>query len=316
MLENYYSSKSTDELLQSDTTLAVITHTDGIVSHRKGTLSSGLIGFDNNSNEVWQVANQTVERGTTGNCQWSKTNDLMFISILANSTNTDIAQTTELAYSELLEFSKQSGYDHPIRFWNYLSAINSGLGDAENYKIFCTGRLKAFRSQTVSDQAFPSASAVGHLTKGIAICAIISKHAGTHFSNSLQVEAYQYPRQYGCSSPSFARATRAGFNSKNADSQHMFFISGTASILGHETVYKDDLIGQLETTRSNIGHLLEKAGKSVSSLKTMKIYVRHESDLTVTKEKLATDFPNVDKLFVQADICRDDLLIEIECFCI
>lgn len=316
MLENYYSSKSTDELLQNDTTLAVIAHADGIVSHKKGVLSSGLVGFDNNTNEVWRVASQTVEHGVTGNCQWSKTNDLMFVSILGDNDISCITNATEQAYSELLNFSKQSGYDHLIRFWNYLPAINSGVGDEENYKIFCTGRLKAFRSQTVTDHAFPSASAVGHLTQGMAICAIVSKHPGTHYSNSLQVEAYQYPRQYGFSSPSFARATSAGFNSKNADSQHMFFISGTASILGHETVCKDDLFGQLKTTQSNIDHLLEKAGKSIDSLRTMKVYVRHESDLAATREKLATDFPGVDKLFVQADICRDDLLIEIECFCV
>lgn len=316
MLENYYSSKSTDELLQNDSTLAVIAHTDGVVSHKKGMLSSGLIGFDNNTNEVWHVPNQAVERGITGNCQWSKTNDLMFISILGDSAISSVSNATELAYAELLNFSKSCGYDHLIRFWNYLPTINSGVGDDENYKIFCTGRLKAFRSQTIADPAFPSASAVGHLTQGMAICAIVSKFPGTHFSNSLQVEAYQYPRQYGCSSPSFARATSAGFSSKNANSENIFFISGTASIRGHETVYKNDLIGQLDTTHSNIVHLLEKADKSINSLKTMKVYVRHENDLEATKGKLATDFPDVDKLFVQADICRDDLLVEIECFCI
>lgn len=315
MLENYYSSKSTDELLQDKTTLAVISHADGKVCHSRGVLSSGLVSFENESNEVWQLPGQSVERGSTEKCQWSKTNDLMFISILGDRNTADIAQATEQAYSELLRFSKSSGYDHLIRFWNYLPAINSGVGDDENYKIFCTGRLKSFTSQAIDDQAFPSASAVGHLSQGIAICAIVSKHPGVHFGNSLQIEAYQYPSQYGSSSPSFARGTSASFSSENINSNNVFFISGTASILGHETVYKDDLIGQLETTRSNIEHMLEKADKSPNSLKTMKVYVRHESDLTVTKEKLAADFPSVETLFIQADICRDDLLVEVECFC-
>lgn len=310
MLENYSSLKSTDELLKNESTLAVIAHADGVVSHHEGVLNSGLVGFEKNTNEVWQVA-KPVERGTSGNCQWSKTDDLMFISIVGDHHIASINEATERAYSELLRFSKQSGYEHLIRFWNYLPAINVGPGDEENYKIFCTGRLNAFRSQTINDLAFPSASAVGHLTEGIAICAIVSKHAGVHFSNSRQVEAYQYPRQYGYSRPSFARATRFGIKAP-----HLFFISGTASILGHETVYKDDLIGQLETTRANIEHLLEKTDKSISSLNTMKVYVRHERDLAATKEKLAADYPGVDTLFVQADICRDDLLVEIECFCI
>lgn len=310
MLENYYSSKPTDELLKNSTTLTVITHSDSIVSHANGTLNSGLVGFESNSKEVWCATKQVVKHGKTGKCQWSKTEDLMFVSILGDLTHLDIAQTTELAYSELLTFSKQSGYNHLIRFWNYLPDINIGLDDDENYKIFCTGRLNAFRSQAISNETFPSASAVGHLTKGIAICAIVSKHAGVHFSNSLQVEAYRYPRQYGCSSPSFARATSAIINTQN-----MFFISGTASILGHKTVYKDDLTGQLETTYSNIKHLLKKADKFIDSLQTMKVYVRHKRDLPAVQEKLAIAFPAVDKLFIQADICRDDLLVEIECFC-
>ena len=310
MLENYYSSKSTDELLNNNATLAVISHADGIVSHGDGKLSSGLVSFDNNVNEVWEVLGANVEHGSTNNCQWSKTDDLMFISILGDSTIPCITEATQLAYSELLRVSKESGYDHLIRFWNYLPAINSGKGDDEIYKIFCTGRLNAFRSETVNDLAFPSASAVGHLTNGMAICAIVSKHEGTHFSNSLQVEAYEYPRQYGCSSPSFARATSASIDAKD-----IFFISGTASILGHETVFKDDLLGQLNTTRSNIGHLLEKAGKTFDDIKTIKVFVRHQKDLVVIKEKLVIDYPNADALYVQADICRDDLLVEIECFC-
>ena len=320
MLENYYSSKPTETLLQDKTTLAIITHANGIVSHDKGVLSSGLASFENNVNEVWQVLNQVVERGTTENCQWSKTHDLMFVSILGDQNMFGIERATEQAYSELLHFSKHSGYDHLIRFWNYLPAINSGLGDDENYKIFCAGRLKSFGSQDIKDHAFPSASAVGHLSQSqnssIAICAIVSKHSGTHFSNSLQTEAYQYPRQYGASSPSFARATSINFSAKNTDSSNIFFISGTASIRGHETVHKGNLMGQLKTTHSNIEHLLKKVDSSINHLKTMKVYVRHESDLIAIKEKLAIDFPGVDKLFIQADICRDDLLVEIECFCV
>ena len=98
MLENYSSLKSTDELLKNESTLAVIAHADGIVSHHEGVLNSGLVGFEKNTNEVWQVA-KPVERGTSGNCQWSKTDDLMFISIVGDH---HIASISDVVAPKLL----------------------------------------------------------------------------------------------------------------------------------------------------------------------------------------------------------------------
>jgi chorismate lyase/3-hydroxybenzoate synthase len=133
---------------------------------------------------------------------------------------------------------------------------------------------------------------------------------GQHHSNSKQQDAYQYPRQYGISSPSFARATSVEYPEGN-----LLFISGTASIIGHKSLHQGNLTAQLETTKNNIMHLLAKTGYTTESVQTMKVYLRCQSDLSETQAILDKAFPKALKLFTLADICRSDLLVEVECFC-
>ena len=43
--------------------------------------------------------------------------------------------------------------------YNYFSAINAGAGDAERYKLFCSGRAAGF--QGLPDPSWPAATAIG-----------------------------------------------------------------------------------------------------------------------------------------------------------
>src|SRR5256885_12213548 len=45
-----------------------------------------------------------------------------------------------IAYDEILRTTRERGYPHLIRVWNYLRDINAGEGEAERYKRFCAGR--------------------------------------------------------------------------------------------------------------------------------------------------------------------------------
>jgi len=200
---------------------------------------------------------------------------------------------------------------HKRYFWNNLPSINLGDGDEEIYKLFCTGRLNGFHKNNIAQQNFPAASAVGHYKDDLLIYVLASKNKAENHKNLLQVEAFQYPRQYGKTSPSFARASSITSNDKT-----LFFISGTASILGHETLHEGDLLKQIDVTEKNITHLLEQTNKTTDNIQTMKVYIRHPEDLAATQEKLDNLFPRAEKIYLHADICRSDLLIEIECYCI
>jgi chorismate lyase/3-hydroxybenzoate synthase len=318
-LQNYISDKPIDALLTLPETLMVLPYSSGsrqsCAPSQPGVIHSGLtlLGTETTLNEVWSTIAPVIDRGISGNCHWSITDSILAAAIwLTPEACQNLESSSESAYLELLSFITDKGYPHPFRFWNYIPDINLGEGNAEHYKLFCTGRLKAFRTIGIPDDQFPSASALGHHSEGAVIYVLSAQVTGRHHNNALQVNAYQYPREHGLSSPSFSRATCI-----NLDQQDLFFVSGTASIIGHKTTCEGDLSGQLNTTISNIKHLLDNKDKAnnYAQLRTMKVYLRHASDFISAHQQLKQAFPDILTIFTLADICRDNLMVEVECFC-
>lgn len=312
MLKQQFISTPVKEVLANNNTLAVIPLAKQCEPFEAGMITTGLEGAAAPAaSEVWTVS-QPTERGQTGNTYWSKTSELICLAHwLSKDECENIEFSTQKAYESLLSVMTEQGFAYPFRFWNYLPAINEGTGDDELYKKFCTGRLKAFENAGLKPAGFPAASALGHHSDGAVVYLFASNQIPQHFKNKKQVNAYEYPRQYGISSPSFARATALTLNDIN-----YLFISGTASITGHQTLGENDLEKQLEVTQSNIEHLLTNANPENLSLSTFKVYVRHPADVAFTRSWLEERYPGVEMLFTIADICRKELLVEIECFCI
>jgi chorismate lyase / 3-hydroxybenzoate synthase len=132
--------------------------------------------------------------------------------------------------------------------------------------------------------------------------------------NPRQVSAYDYPREYGTHSPAFSRATLL-----RQSGSVTLFISGTASIVGHRSLHVDDTAAQTRETLANIQALLAEAnGVAPGARFTLealacKVYVRRPGDLPVIQTELAAALgPEARILYLQADICRQDLLVEIE----
>ncbi len=314
-LSNYLCQKPAEELIEQPNTLMVLPYGDPCMPPcSPGVINTGLsaLGEEQRICEVWSV-DDNITRGVTGRCHWNKTSSIISVAIwLSADECANIEPSTETAYLELLEFLRSEGYPAPFRFWNYIPNINKGNGDEEQYKLFCTGRLAAFEHAGMSAGEYPSASALGHHTKGAVFYALAAKQPGIHYRNSLQINAFQYPREYGPSSPSFSRATELTINGQN-----LFLISGTASIIGHQTIAEGDLAGQINITIRNINHLLESKCQQNSNINVIsaKVYLRFAKDLQTTQTLLKKAFPETEMIFILADICRDNLLVEVECFC-
>ncbi len=56
-----------------------------------------------------------------------------------------LAAAARAAYAAISRFTVRSGHRHLLRMYNYFSDINVGEGDAERYKLFCSGRAAGFR---------------------------------------------------------------------------------------------------------------------------------------------------------------------------
>ena len=208
---------------------------------------------------------------------------------------------------------------HLARIWNYVPAINeSGPGGLENYRLFCRGRSLAFEEHHgVGFKALlPSASAVGCASGTITVSFAASVTVPRHIENPLQVPAYDYPADYGPRAPSFARASVVSGAGKTAT----VFISGTAAIRGHATVAPNDLRGQLDCTMENLreisnacglGPNLDRRGRAE---RHFKVYVRNAADQLAIATRLERELlGSSDRVsYLQADICRENLLVEIE----
>lgn len=310
-----YSTALIDDILQKDNLLAVISFGKECAP---GTtprhLPCGLQPLEDPMiKEVWRV-DTPVNSGIDLGCSWSETEGLLVTAIWIDEKKyPDFRTAVYDSYQHLLQFIATKGYPHIIRIWNFMADINLGTGDNEKYKQFCEGRYQAFVNNAHQLSHLPSASALGHTGSNTIIYLIAAKHPGLNFENPQQMSAYHYPREYGPQSPSFARATLADWGNRR-----QLFISGTASIIGHQSIHANNFDAQLEVICQNIDslltHVVEQSGSThTPQIDVLKVYLRNRQDLGEAKTGIAKHFgEGIPVLFLQADVCRRELLMEIE----
>ncbi len=257
--------------------------------------------------ECWEVHGQ-VTAGRAGAIHWSRGGGWLFASISLDETDHGgAAPTAEYAYAALTGFVTQQPERHVLRVWNYLAAINDGDGDAERYKQFCNGRVRGMGD--AFGDGFPAATAIGYHghPPRLQIYLLAGIQSGMRVENPRQLSAWRYPRQYGPTPPSFARAMRLPGGDALA-------ISGTAAVIGHASAHHDDLLAQLEETLANLEALLTSAGMPADfdTHSPLKAYIRHPADARAVRDFFRQRLPGVPVLLLHGDICRSELLVEID----
>ncbi len=264
--------------------------------------------------EAWTVPGP-VRRGEHGRVRWAAAGPLLFGTLRAPANAPGALDAASLAlYHEMLDATAALGCRDLLRVWNCVPRINEDEDGLERYKRFCAGRSRAFEERLGPDfaNALPAASAVGGTGDDLVVYFLAGHGGARHFENPRQVAAWAYPPCYGPRSPSFARATAAPPELGNA-----LFLSGTASVVGHESAHPGDVLAQLDETLRNIAALVDHAaGGDAAGLERvtlLKTYVRHAADRARIEERLRAALgTRVPLLFVQGDICRAELLLEIE----
>ena len=270
-------------------------------------VSTPVLG--SNFYEVWRTT-QPVESGQHSHVQYRRSQDVLFGCISLTEAS-GLPAATEAAYREVFAAVNELGYPHLARIWNYLPQINVETDGLERYRQFNSARrnaLIAYRRDLSGN--VPAACALGSATGSpLVLYFLASRKAATAVENPRQISAYDYPPQYG-PKPAFSRASILG---------DILFISGTASIVGHATAHVGDVVAQSRETLTNIEALLNEAnsisGANRFSTRTLayKVYVRNSADLPLIQSQLEPALgPKAQVLYLQADICRQDLLVEIE----
>lgn len=225
-----------------------------------------------------------------------------------------LQQATGEAYRRIFRLLAAQELPHLWRVWNYLADINGETNGLERYRQFNIGRHDAFAAcARAATGDVPAACTIGLPQGPLSIAFLAGRTPVQPVENPRQVSAYHYPMEYGPRSPTFSRAVLVTLPEREC-----LFISGTASIVGHRTVHLGDIFGQTREALANVEAVLAEANRlSRRTTFTLgglayRVYLRHAEDFPVVRDLLSAPMGTAAVLFVQADICRKDLLVEIE----
>lgn len=267
--------------------------------------------------EVWTGVGP-VRSGRSGRIRFASDDEFLFGVIEFDEADArDLAHAAEVAYREIYAFQRDNSHSKLLRCWNYLDAINDGDGDHERYKQFCIGRVRGMGDAHAATP-FPAATAIGRRDgkRVLQVFWLASRLAGTALENPRQVSAFCYPREYGPAAPSFSRAMLIPGPT--------LLVSGTASVVGHASHHREQVLEQLRESLLNLGSVRERAhalvpafGSSLADGTLLKVYLRDRQMQPEVEATLHRSLPDgVSFIILEGDICRQDLLVEIDAHCV
>lgn len=259
--------------------------------------------------------------GRHGRVRWQTDGEWLFgcVDSTVESARGDLTALSRAIYADIFGSLAHTGISQLIRVWNYLPDINREHTGLERYRQFNHGRQDAFLA--ADRDAFagsPAACALGTHGGPMAVRFLAGLIAPVPLENPRQVPAWRYPREFGPRSPTFSRAVLL----PTAADTLTLFISGTASIVGHATVHVGDVLAQTEETLRNVQAVIDTARARCTAAFSLAdlvctIYVRHEQDLALIRRCFEAAVGPASMaarhaIYLEADICRSDLLVEIE----
>lgn len=276
------------------------------------SVAAPVLGGKLSSVEVWTSDQETAACEHLGICGTSDGKALFGGLSLQQRPGETLEMLAEQAYMRIFGFIDHFGYRNLLRVWHYFPQINDDENGMERYRCFNVGRHAAFvaNGRSTSEEDVPAASALGSNSGSLTIYFMAGKQPGRAVENPRQVSAYHYPDKFGPKSPIFVRAL-----SVKLGGQDCFFISGTASIVGFETLHHGDAEKQTAETLLNIRTLLQQSPHydPAQGRMLLKVYMRHEQDLAMVQSRVQAEFGAAcQAVYLHSNICRSDLLLEIE----
>ena len=282
----------------------------------------------------------SVEYGVAATVRYSRItasgySEYWFAGVDGGNTEHSLSEKSHSAFARLLEAFLQLGIDfnQVFRQWNYVEQIFSiqqiDSCRRQNYQLFNEARAEYY-SKYRTVPGFPAATGIGTAFNGVTIeCMAVvcdEETVSVAIANPQQLNSYKYgqevlkgePQKNSSQNqpPQFERARLM----TNGSSSRLF-VSGTASIIGQETIGLDDVEKQTRVTIENIAVLVSESNLRAhypglrnvpDKYAYVRVYVKNQEDIPLVKAICLDHFGNVPTTFVQADICRENLLVEIE----
>ena len=222
-------------------------------------------------------------------------------------------------------------FEQVVRTWLYLGDITEPEGATSRYKELNRARADFYRSlqfgrsiptRNGAHSVYPASTGIGINSRELAMsCLTLETKRDDVFllplENPQQTPAYRYQASYSPQTPKFSRAMALVLGDYVTT-----WISGTASIVASESRHVNDAEAQTEQTIDNIERLIalenfsrhgvSGVGAKLSDLAKIRVYLKHATDLDRCRAICERRFGPVPALYIVADICRPELLVEIE----
>jgi chorismate lyase/3-hydroxybenzoate synthase len=268
--------------------------------------------------EIWTSA-APVQVETKGSIRSARNAQILFGRVeIQDEPDTNYDGLIFDEYCRIFDHLDALGYPKLLRIWHYVPDIHLDEGSLERYKRFSLGRHEAFiaKGRAISTDA-PAASAVGKQPGNTVICFLAAPRPGVPVENPRQVSAYSYPAQYGPRGPTFSRGLFATW-----DGMAQLYVSGTAAIRGHQSQHAGNADAQAAETILNLRSVMARAqdagffdARRAAEMQ-FKVYLREPQFRAIAEARLREAFgPAPSIIYLQADICRRELLLEIEAVC-
>ncbi|NQU87564.1 MAG: hypothetical protein HQ541_17560 [Mariniphaga sp.] len=209
-----------------------------------------------------------------------------------------------------------------IRQWNYIEDILGVEKGKQNYQEFNNVRSR-FYGTAFSKSGYPSATGIGMNRGGVIIefIALDSKKVVSKpIENPNQIAAHNYSKQVLIGDENISKTTPKFERARYLDllGRKAIFISGTASVVGENTIGIDNPAEQTKVTIQNIQQLYSNgvleniSGKLEPKYGHARVYVKSRKDYKIIRRMFRLYYGDLPVVYILADICRTDLLVEIE----
>lgn len=256
---------------------------------------------------------------------------LFVCGVMSHESETSIHKQSDTIFSvleEIFELEKMP-VSSIVRQWNYIENIARIEDNSQNYQEFNDARSRFYR-KTKWQGGFPAATGIGIGCGGVivdldAIYPNGSEIKVVSLNNTLQVPAHVYSKSVLVAAedepdklvttPKFERGKMV-----LSGTEGVIYISGTAAIRGEKSCCYEGVEEQTRITLGNIEHLISEetiansgAGHFANvEISSLRIYLKEESFFEPCKKIVDENYKGVSAVYLKADICREELLVEIE----
>jgi enamine deaminase RidA (YjgF/YER057c/UK114 family) len=287
--------------------------------------------------EAWAIGGDDVRVEYSGphtlSVSYSGTRWIYCAGIQSDQTGQGLYAQTMRVLDNMKEALAVAGgkFENVLRTWFYIGNITESENGMQRYKELNRARTDFYRDiefhcsmlhPSIPQGIYPASTGIGMRGSSlVAGCLALQTQREDALllplENPQQTPAYAYHPRHSPYSPKFSRGVALLL-----DNYVTTWVSGTASVVHSVSRHPGDIAKQTLQTIENIERLISgenfvfhgvrHPGARLTDLAKVRVYLKRQQDFYLCKSICEEHFGSVPAIYAVADVCRPELLVEIE----